>query len=278
MQFSEIIAVLSLGVSLTSLAVSFLIAKFYGERWVEMARRRREHSIKLKEEVLKPWLTKIGEEYCKIDVVYSHHFDRIVGVEPKDPTDLEFFDVAKSHLESKYPEILKAWVEFKLVTSEHNKELAILLEEIRMLTIRELKMPCHYWRPAAETPEEYIIPDRFSQCVYQEMEWREPYKRKWASGEPRIVPTMHGNKKFYELEWGIYRLVKIRDEKQAENAILLINKIIETSRFREEAKNLTKRKNEIYNAKRENFEAKIKDLIKSIELGNNLRGKCRFCP
>lgn len=47
MELSEIIAVLSLGVSLTSLAVSFLIAKFYGERWVEMARRRREHSSDL---------------------------------------------------------------------------------------------------------------------------------------------------------------------------------------------------------------------------------------
>ena len=36
--------------------------------------------------------------------------------------------------------------------------------------------------------------------------------------------------------------------------------------------------NEIRKTRLRNFETKIKDVIKSVELGNLLRGKCRFCP
>jgi len=53
---------------------------------------------------------------------------------------------------------------------------------------------------------------------------------------------------------------------------------METPKFKKEEKHLTKRRNENYKIKREDFEAKIKDVIKSIELGNVLKGKCRFCP
>ena len=53
-----------------SAITSFLVAKYYGERWVEARRSRMEHSTRLKDGFFKPWLDKIGEhntEYCKID-------------------------------------------------------------------------------------------------------------------------------------------------------------------------------------------------------------------
>jgi len=154
---------------------------FYGERWVEASRRRREHSIRLNDGVFKPWLSKV-EEYCKNDAVYFKNSDKMVGVEPKNPTDLEFFDEAKNHLETKYTNILEAWEELKRVTLKHNEKLAIVLEELRTLIIRELKMHCYYWSLGAEEPEEYIKPDRIAQQIYQELEWRAPYKRMgWRS-------------------------------------------------------------------------------------------------
>jgi len=262
---------------IVSLAVSILAGRFYGPRWVEKWRNRREHSVKLKDEVLKPWLTKI-EEYCKIDAIYSSNADKMVSVEPKDPTDLEFFDVTKSHLESKYFDILKEWEELKRVTLEHNKELANLLEEIRTLTIKEFKMPCYYSHLPGEAPEEHITPDRFAKNIYLEMEFRVRTERKWMIGEPNIVPVIYRDEKFYELAWGGYRLVKSRDKEEAGRTLPLINYLIEMSRFREKVKNLIKGEDEIYKIKRENFEAKIKDVIKSIELSNILKGKCRFCP
>jgi len=266
-----------LGGGIIGAIISALATIFYGERRVDTLRRRREHSIKLNDEVFKRWLEKVGD-YSKIDVAYSKDIGKIVGVEPKDPTDLEFFDVAKSHLESKYPYILKEWEELKHVTLEHNKELAILLEEIRTLTIKELKMPCYYSSLPGRAPEEHITLNRFVECIYKEMEYRVRAEREWLFEKPIIQPVIYGGEKFYELAWGSYRLVKSRDEKEVGRAILLISQLIETPKFKEEVKNLMKEEDEIYKIKRENFERKIKDLIKSVELGGILKGKCRFCP
>lgn len=44
-----------------SALTSFLVAKYYGERWVETRRSRIEHSTKLKDDFFKPWLERIGE-------------------------------------------------------------------------------------------------------------------------------------------------------------------------------------------------------------------------
>jgi len=273
MELAEILSILSL---VASPIVSFLVARFYGERWVETARRRREHSVKLNEGVLKPWISKVGE-YCKIDAVYSRETDQMMGVEPKDPTDLEFFNAARSHLELKYPNILKAWEELKLATSDHNKERAIILERIRKLVLEETKKPCYYWSPGIETPDEYVRPDELVQHIYQEIEWREPNKRKWAGGTPYVQPTMSGNKQFYHLTWNS-TLMESLDKKDVEKAILLINSIIDTAKLRDEVKDLKKRESEVYKTKWQNFETKMKELVESIELGNNLQGTCRFCP
>ena len=97
-----------LGGGIVGAVISALATVFFGERWTERQRLRREHSLKLMNEVLKPWLAKVREEYCKTDAEYSHELDKIVGVESKDPTNLEFFDVTKNHLETKYSSLLKA--------------------------------------------------------------------------------------------------------------------------------------------------------------------------
>jgi len=256
--------------------------------WIELLGLRKEHSIKIKDEALKPWLSKV-EEYCKIDVTYSYDVHKMVGVEPRDPTDLEFFDVAKSHLETKYPDIVKAWEELKRVTSELNEDIATFLEEIRTLTTRELKMPAYYSTMRGRSPKEYITLDRFVRTIHEEMEYRTRIRtqacvehkvhpeRKWMIGEPKIEPVMYGEDKFYTLVWGSYRLVINRDEKKVKKAKSLISKILDTSKFKDEVKDLIEREDGIYKTKRKDFEMKIKDLIKSIELGNILKGECRFC-
>ena len=259
-----------------SIKVTPRLPKESPEAAVEIARRRREHSKKIQDGALKPWQTNI-EHYCKIGVVYSKDIDKLVSVEPKDPTDLKFFDVAKSHLESKYPDVLNAWEELKRVTSKHNKELASFCEEIRTSTIKELKIPRRYSNLRGRAPEEYITLDRFVENICEEMELRLQGNKQWAIGEPKKEPFRRGDEKFYHLAWGSYELVTSRDEKDVDKVIILINKIIETPRFIEKVKNLIKREDEIYRIKRREFETKIKDVIKSIELGNILEGKCRFC-
>jgi len=97
-------------------------------------------------------------------------------------------------------------------------------------------------------------------------------------GEPIIRPSPYGDKMFYELEWGTYRnLVKSLDEKKVKKALPLISHLVETSRFKEDVKSLMSGEDMVYTIKLEKFKRKIKDLVKSIELGNVLKGKCRYC-
>ncbi len=255
----------------------------------ELVKIRREHSIKIMDEAFKPWLNKVSE-YCKIGVSYSYSVHKIVGLEPQDPTELEYFDVAKSHLESKYPVVIKAWEQLKQVTFEHNKDFATVLEEIRKLTIKELKIPPYYSTMRGRSPEEYITVDRYVDTIYQEMtsriimfnqthaEHKVHPERKWMIGEPTIEPVMHGEAKFYTLSWGSYRLAISRDEEKIKKSKALIMKTLDTLKFKDEVKTLIERENKFYKTKRENFEKGMRNIIKSLELGNVLKGKCQFCP
>ena len=142
-----------LGGGIIGAIISSLVTIFFGERRVETLRRRREHSIRLNDDVLKPWLSKL-QDYCKVGATYDHKATRMVKIEPKDPTDLEFFNEVKNHLESNYPTILKSWEELKDITLSHNGKIAIVLEEVRKSIVDNLGMPCYYWRQYGEGPPE----------------------------------------------------------------------------------------------------------------------------
>lgn len=142
-----------LGGGIIGAIISSLATIFFGERRVETLRRRREHSIKLNDGVLKSWLNKFPD-YCKIGAMYDHKAARMVEIEPKDPTDLEFFNEVKDHLESNYLSILKSWEELKHITLSHNGKIAMVLEEVRRSIVDNLGMPCYYWRQYGEGPPE----------------------------------------------------------------------------------------------------------------------------
>ena len=266
-----------LGGGLIASIISVLATKYYGERWVERFRVRRDHSVKINDEVFTIWLDK-AKDYANMGSSYSNKTDKMIENKPKDPIDLRFFDEAKSHLEAKYPNILKVWEELKLVTSRHNEKLAFVLEEIRIAIIGEFKMHCYYWSLGTEEPEERILPDKITQQIYREIESRAQNNRKWFRGKPLVTPYTSRDEKFFQLEWENSRVIRSRNEQKVIDSIPFINQIIETPKFIEKEKNLTKEKNEIYKIKLEDFETEIKDVIKSIELGNILQGKCRFCP
>lgn len=266
-----------LGGGIIGSIISALATKYYGERWVERFRIRRVHSEKINDEVLKIWLDK-AKDYVNIGSTYSKKTDTMTANKPKDPIDLKFFYEAKSHMETKYPNILKVWEELKLVTSRHNEKLTVVLEEIRTAIIHEFKMYCYYWSLGAEEPEERIQPDKITQQIYREIESRAKYDRKWFSGEPRVTQYMTGDEKFFQLEWENNRVIRSQNEQKVKDSIPFIKQLVETSKFIENEKNLTKEEKEIYTINLEDFKTKIKDVIKSIELGNILKGTCKFCP
>jgi hypothetical protein len=123
-----------------SVITSFVVAKYYGARWVETRRSKMEHSVKLNDSFFKPWLGKIGEhndEYCKIDAFYSREIGKVV---PSKPRDLQFHEEAMSHLKS-YDQLFSDWDKLKKITLESNEELASLFEKIRILVKKEIDLP-----------------------------------------------------------------------------------------------------------------------------------------
>lgn len=267
-----------LGGGIIGAIISSLATIFFGERRVETLRRRREHSIKLNDGVFKPWLSKL-QDYCKIGAVYDHEATRMVDIKPKDPTDLEFFKESKSHLESNYPTILKSWEEVKHVTLSQNRKIATVLEEARTSIVDDLGMPCYYYRLYDEgAPETYVMPDRIVENFYKVIDSEVDFGKKWVNGKPSVKPVQCGDVIFYELEWGYSRLVKSRDKKEVEKCVSLIVQLVEASNYKDEVKKLLKKEDEKLRPKREKFEEQIRGLIKFIELGNTLKGKCQYCP
>jgi len=148
----------------------------------------------------------------------------LVAIEPKDPANLEFFDEAKNHLESKYLDVLNAWEELKGATLEHNKEIATFLEEIRTLIVKEVAMPCYYWGMRGDEPERYVRPARLALHIYEIISHEIRTGRQWFGGKPKVRPTIYGDTTFYELQWGNdSRLVKSQEKKLRNTCLSLYN-------------------------------------------------------
>jgi hypothetical protein len=173
---------------------------------------------------------------------------------------------------------LEAWNELKLAVSMHNEKLAALFEEIRTMTIEALKIPCYYSNLFHRAPREYITIDRFLEILFEDMKLKIRSKGESGLANPSMRPVSIGSETFYELEFSGHTIMCARDNEKTERAILLIDQLLTTPKFKEEAENLIKSLDEIQKVKRTNFERKVKEVIKSIELGKILEGNCRYCP
>jgi len=268
-----------------SALISFLVAKFYGERWVEIRRSRMEHSLKLKDGFFKPWLEKIGEyndEYCKIDARYSKEMGKMVSLKPREPDNLGFYSEAMNHSKN-YEELLKDWENLKQTTLKLNEELAILFEEIRVLVMKEIDVP--YWCPlyvgdySGDKPDEYLCPDSFIRSIYDEVYWRIKTGRKQYLGNGKITPTiMSEGKKIYFLGHGSGDFASSPNEELMKKAQQLFSRFIEDEKYRVRIKTFMDKQKDTYDKELEQVKQDIRDIIKSIELGNIIKGKCRYCP
>lgn len=263
-----------------SFVISLFVAKYYGERWVETRRSRVEHSYKLKDHFFKPWLEKISQfriEYCGIDAKYSIEKGKMVPLKPTEPDNLEFFTEAMSHLKD-YEKLLKDWENLKQETLKLNEELAILFEEIRVLILKEIDMP--YWCPlySGDKPDEYLCLDLFIRSIYDEIVWRIETGRKQYFGNGTISPSISGEKKFYYLNFSHYELAGSLNEELMKKSQQLFSRFIEDKKYWKRIKAFMNRQKDVYDNKLEKVKKGLRAIIKSIELGNIIEGKCRYCP
>jgi hypothetical protein len=263
-----------LGGGIVGAVISALATIFFGERRVETLRLRREHSRILLDGTLKPWLDKY-KQICMIGAEYSSDPDTLVAHEPQE-SSLKFFDDIRSHLGSKYPDTMKSWEVLKEATFEHNKKLALILEDIRNSIIKETSLP-QYHRHGRE-PREYISPERIVEYVYETMAYETHTGEDWFRGKPDVQPFTSGNTMFYQVKWGNYSNFAIcRDENSAGKIVHKIIDIVESPEYEQRIRQAVDAEDRIIQPKRISFEQKMEDLIESIELGNSLRGKCKHC-
>lgn len=232
-----------------SAVISFLVAKYYGERWVEKRRSRMEHSNKLKDDFFKSWLGKIGEyndEYCKIDAQYSKEIRKMVPLKLREPDNLSFYGEAMSHLKN-YEKLLKDWEKLKQTTFELNEELAILFEEIRLLVNNEVDVP--YWCPrySGDQPDEYLCPNSFIRSIYDEMYWKVETSRKQIHGNGEIIPTYVAHDKLiYYLRYASGDLASSPNEELVKKAQQLFSRFIEDEKYRARIKTFMDKQKDTY--------------------------------
>ena len=269
--------VLTVVISVVGSAVtSFLVAKYYGERWVEKRRNRMEHSVRLKDDFFRPWLSKI-DEYCKIDALYSKKIGGMFASQPKEPDDLQFYNEARSHLDN-YKHLINDWKNLKQTTLELNKELAVLFEEIRVLIKRTMDIPYYCWGYPGDEPDEYLCPNTFIRAVYEEVENRLKRGKKQFIGIGNVQPTIYGEKRIYHFKWWDRTLARSPDEELMKKAQYLLSQLFENEKYRERIKTFIAKQEETYDKELEKVKQGIREIIKSVELSNIIKGICRYCP
>jgi len=265
-----------LGGGIVGAIISALATIFYGERWTEKSRLKREHSMTLVTQTIKPWLDSyLGK--CLVGATYSGSDDKFVGYRPQDPVDLPYFDVVKQHFETGYTEILKEWEILQGKIHEHNLEVATFLDKIRTKAVKVTQLKQYHPLFPGEIPEEYIIPENVSDSVHHALRY-EIINRRGYFDKPKIYKTQEDGM-FLELRMGTTpKIAKAKDNPELEKIKSLINQLMADHENKQEVKRLIESEDILRTSATTTFDQQMKELIKSVELGNRLKGKCKHCP
>jgi hypothetical protein len=247
-----------------------------------MRRSRREHSTKLVDNFFKPFRDKIGEyndEYCKIDAFYSKEIGKFVSSKPAEPENIQFYEEAMSHLRN-YNNLLGDWKKLKEITLELNEELANMFEEYRLLIKNEIDLP--YWciSYSGDEPFEYLCPTAFIKDTYEEIYRRLERNSKTFAGNGQIQLVTDGDKKTYRYNWaGGYGIIaRSPDEDKIKKIQLSFGNLINSEKYVEQIRSFLNRKRETYDRQVKKVKQDIEEIIKTIELGGKIKGKCQYCP
>jgi hypothetical protein len=110
------------------------------------------------------------------------------------------------------------------------------------------------------------------------VEYRLKRDRKQFIGSGKIEPTIYGDKKIYHFKWWDRSLARSPKEERMEKTQQLFSQLIEDEKYKERIKAFMARQKEKYDKALEKVKQDIGDIIKSIELGNIIKGTCQYCP
>lgn len=275
--------ILSSIISIITLVFSVFSAKYYGERTVELAKRRRDHSIVLNEATLNPWLANLyscsGLFADSPQMMEGVIVTRNMKFKPRKPCDpkLEFFEYAKQHLQTGYPNMIREWADLKRDVLSFNEHLVGFLKSLNKAITKEMKAK------ASKEPKHWSYGEKiryvrlyFAQSVYIELESvLTTGKRRIRNleKEDKSEGAQRSCKLIYE-GITIYCGNRVRDLKKGQ---ILFDKLVSSQDNIKEVEKIVKEK-EVVTRKLQGFEKNLEELHDSIKLGNILKGKCRHCP
>jgi hypothetical protein len=234
--------------------------------------------MKLMTGALIPWRDGRGQ-LCRVGFEYSPVTDRIEAIVPEDPRNIVLFDAVKAHLASGHYEVLEKWEAYKKAVLQHSQKVAEFLEGIRKQIISSAELPQYHHLMRQKEPDEYILPVGIAEQIYTWLHYESTSGKQW-SDSPKIGSYIEGDTRaiWFTLGSSNAQFGKARRQEKFYPTMSSIYTIRDTAQNKQTVDQLVKTEREELPFKEKQFEDEINKIIRSIDLGNCLRGKCEDCP
>lgn len=272
---------------LFTLSISVLIPWLTSERWVEYYRLKREHSQKLAKSPLTNWKESINH-FTSLDVEPNKETFQYTPIPPETLTSLPYFDYLKKHLEQGHTHILESWAEVARKHGSVHEYKAEFMEKIRQSIFERSYLDdmglksFHYIQARRRIPYplEFYCPDRFAESIFFHIK----YYSEYASYPDTFLKERQANidqegksHTVWDFVYDSDTLVRTLNKDDLHIFKGFFNGIATKPEFHKEMSQLQSQIEELEKLK-ERFERNVDELIWFIELGNNLKGECPFCP
>ena len=267
-----------LGSALVSAVISAVVAWFSGDRWVEMSRRRRDHSLQLRNESFGYWYENIGDFFVK-GVEYDHEMGVFKGLEPKTMADLPYPHFLQSHIKSGYPELLVLWKSLRDEVKRYNEKRSLIYEVLKEdieVVARRLGLSIHYYRWGHSMSFINIRPKNVIDSIIQELENRLKGMDEWLQGKPGIGPITSGDVKAHYLHWMGMQLMTDEDRSKIEAVQEVVVSWVQDSELNVIIKDLVEAE-AVHEKDKSAFKDELLKRMEYIDMGHNIKGKCDAC-
>lgn len=272
---------------LISLPFIVLIPWLTSERWVEHYRLKREHSIQLAEKSLTEWKKRINEFTILDSKPNSESFEFEV-IHPENINSIIYFHFLEEHLQKARPLILELWASVRTHHTDMNEFRANFLENMRQRIIHDaylegLELQPHYSIQIFESrlypPSEYYEPDTIVYSLFNEIEYFQKYNKHWLNFEIRTrnIDINEQRHIAYELVYDNKTIFRTINKDEINILKKWFSDFSERNEFINNFNLLNEGIAELERLKKE-FDNAINYLIWFVQLGNNLKGDCPFCP
>jgi len=259
--------------TIASAIVSYLVARYYGSRWVYERQALRDHAMALVGDI-QGWAhslkghTWVGLSYTEYGPEGQSGIRRsptgFYVLEASDPP-LSYVKQLKEHFNTGYPDIAKVWQQLKLETTEHNRAVASILNSVIPALNETAKESGGALAVDGPALAEHIYKESEAQMKIGYMADLAPASIFGSVGEAYVTV---GHRK---------QVARFPSLVQAKVAATKIDSLIEKMARSNEMKDLLKQRDDFVK-RRQALEEAIEDIAKGIRLGKLLQGKCKDCP